>query len=343
MVKNRFTRIYLGLLLLILVIFFGVSGFMYLENYNFTEAFFMTIITISTVGFKEIRELSPTGMWFTAFLIIVSFGIFAYVVTSFTQFVVDGVFRNYFRTKRMQAKIDKLKNHVIICGYGRNGKQAVQELIAHSVNLVVIESDPAHIELLREAGEILYIEGDATQDEVLIQAGLDRAGSLIATLPNDAHNVFLVLTARQLNQNINIISRASEDSSDIKLRRAGADNVIMPDKIGGRRMARLVAKPDVDAFLEYLTLQSSENVFLDEVSLESTADYFNGRTLRELETFNDTGAKIVGIKQRDRMFVINPLPETVITSRDKLFALGTKKQIVLLRDLISDNNIRQEL
>jgi len=338
--KNRFGRIYIGVLLLVLVIVMGVTGFMLLEHYNFTQAFFMTIITIATVGFKEVRDLSPAGMWFTAFLIIVSFGIFAYVVTSFTQFVVDGVFRNYFRIKRMQAKIDKLKNHVIICGYGRNGKQAVQELIAHNVPLVVIESDLAHIELLRDTGEILYLEGDATQDEILIQAGLERARSLIATLPNYAHNVFLVLTARQLNPNITIISRASEDSSDIKLRRAGADNVIMPDKIGGLRMARLVAKPDVAEFLEYLMLQSSENVFLDEINLESLTDYFNGRKLRDLEDHNDTGAKIVGIKQNDRMFVINPLPETIINSRDKLFALGTKKQIVQLRELVSDNTIK---
>jgi voltage-gated potassium channel len=339
--KNRFGRIYLALILLTSVIIMGVAGFMFLEHYNFTEAFFMTIITIATVGFKEVRELSPVGMWFTAFLIIVSFGIFAYVVTAFTQFIVDGVFRNYFRTKRMQNKIDKLKNHVIICGYGRNGKQAVQELMNHNVPLVVIESDPAHIEFLQDAANILYIEGDATQDEILIQAGLDRAQSLIATLPNDAHNVFLVLTARQLNHNITIISRASEDSSDIKLKRAGADNVIMPDKIGGRRMARLVAKPDVDEFIEYMTLQSSENVILDEVALEAITDYFNGRPLRDLENHNDTGAKIIGLKQQDRIFILNPLPETLITSRDKLFALGTKKQIIQLRDLVADSSIKE--
>jgi len=340
MKKPGFRRIYFGLLLLFSVIVLGVLGFMILEHYNFTEAVFMTTITISTVGFKEVRDLSPQGMWFTAFLIIVSFGIFAYVVTSFTQFVVDGVFRNYFINKRMQSKIDKLRNHVIVCGYGRNGKQAVQELLSHKVPLVVIENDPLHLEHLRDIGEILYIEGDATQDEILISAGLERSKAFIATLPNDAHNVFVVLTARQLNPNITIISRASEDNADVKLRRAGADNVIMPDKIGGRRMARLVAQPDVVEFMEYMMLQSSENVILDEVSLEKITDYFNGRPLRELEKHNDTGAKIIGIKQQGRVFMINPLPETTITTRDKLFALGTKKQIVQLRDLIADMAIK---
>jgi voltage-gated potassium channel len=337
--QNGFKRIYFGLLLLFSVIVLGVTGFMFLEHYTFTEAFFMTTITIATVGFREVQPLSNLGMWFTSFLIIFSFGIFAYVVTSFTQFVVDGVFRNYFRNKRMQNKIDKLNNHVIICGYGRNGKQSVLELLSHNEPLVVIESDITHLEYLRDGGDILYIEGDATQDEVLMLAGLERAKALIATLPNDANNVFLVLTARQLNPNITIISRASEDSADLKLRRAGADNVIMPDKIGGRRMARLVAQPDVVEFMEYMMLQSSENVILDEINLERLTDYFNGRPLRDLERINDTGAKIIGIKQQGRFFSINPLPETSLSARDKLFALGTKKQIVQLRDLISNPGI----
>ncbi len=338
--KNRFIKIYIGITLLLFVIVLGVTGFMIIEHYSFTEAFFMTINTIATVGFKEMRSLSKTGMWFTSFLIIFSFGIFAFVVSSFTQYLVDGVFRNYFRIKRMQSKIDKLKKHVIVCGYGRNGKQAVAELLSHNVPLVVIETDLTHLEHLHDMGDILYIEGDATQDEILLQSGLERARALIATLPNDAHNVFLVLTARQLNPNITIISRASEDSSDIKLRRAGADNVIMPDKIGGRRMARLVAKPDVVEFLDYMTQQNSENVVLDEVELDSITDYFSGRPLRDLETHNDTGAKIIGIKQQNRIFIINPLPETVITPRDKLFALGTKKQVQQLRDLIVNISIK---
>lgn len=341
MIKNSgFGKIYLALILLMSVVLIGILGYIFIEGYSFTEAFFMTTITIATVGFREVHPLSVAGMWFTSFLIIVSFGIFAYVVTAFTQFVVDGVFRNYFKIKRMQSRIDKLKNHVIICGYGRNGKQAVQELLSHNVQLVVIENDIAHLEHLRDSKDILYLEGDATQDEVLDNAGINRAKALIATLPNDAHNVFLVLTARQLNPHVTIISRASEDGSDLKLRRAGADNVIMPDKIGGGRMARLVAQPDVVEFMEYMMLQSPENVLLDEVSLEHVTDYFSGRPLRELEKNNDTGAKIIGIKQQDRVFVINPLPETLVTPRDKLFALGTKKQLSLLRGLISDKSIK---
>lgn len=331
---HSFKRLYIAAALLFSVILMGVSGFMFLENYNFTEAFFMTIITIATVGFKEVQPLSTIGMWFTSFLIIFSFGIFAYSVTAFTNLIIDGSFQTFFKNRRMYSIIDKLRNHVIVCGYGRNGIQAINELKVHGVPVIVIEKEPELIEHLRSNGQIPYIEGDATQDEVLLQAGLEHARALIATLPVDAHNVFLVLTARQLNPNITIISRATEDSSDIKLRRAGADNVIMPDKIGGRRMARLVAQPDVVEFLEYMTVQSQENVILDEISCAGIADYFNGRSLRELELKNDTGLKIIGIKQQGRYFVINPLPEVVITSRDKIFVLGSRKQIKYFSDVM---------
>jgi voltage-gated potassium channel len=336
-----FGKVYLALALLFSIIVIGVIGFKFIEDYNITEAFFMTIITIATVGFGQVHPLSDAGMWFTSFLIIVSFGIFAYVVTAVTQFIVDGVFRNYFRIKRMQSKIDKLKNHVIVCGYGRNGKQSAQELVYHNVPLVVIENDPTHIEHLKDSKDFLYLEGDATQDEVLELAGISRARALIATLPNDAHNVFLVLTARQLNPNITIISRASEDGANIKLQRAGADNIIMPDKIGGQRMARLVAQPDIIEFMDYMMQQSQESVLLDEIPLLSMTDYLNGRPLREFEKYNDTGAKIIGVKQQDRVFIINPLPETIITSRDKFFALGTKKQLEQLKNLITDSNIKE--
>jgi voltage-gated potassium channel len=337
---KRFTAIYIGLGLLILVITIGITGFMGIEGYTFTEAFFMTIITIATVGFKEVQPLSNVGMWFTSFLIIFSFGIFAFVVSAFTQFVVDGVFRNYYRDKRMQSKIDKLKKHVIVCGYGRNGKQTVQELIAHNEPLVVIDKDEHIISSLRETNNILFIEGDSTQDETLLLAGIENARALIAALPNDAHNVFLVLTARQLNPNLTIISRASEDSSDIKLMRAGADNVIMPDKIGGQRMASMVAQPDVVEFIDFIVQQDSESALLDEINCAQLTDYFNGRPMRELEKHNDTGAKIIGLKQQGRIFMINPLPETILTTRDKLFALGTKKQIQQLRNLIADTSIK---
>lgn len=338
--RSPFKKIYIAFLLLLVIIGLGVTGFMWIEKYNFIEAFFMTIITIATVGFTEVHPLSETGMIFTSFLIIVSFGIFAYVVAAFTEFVVEGIFQNYYLGKKMQKKIDKLSDHIIVCGYGRNGSQATKELLEHGIPVVVIELDPNKKDELIDFERAFFIEGDATHDEVLLKAGIERARAIITVLPNDAENVFLVLTARQLNPKISIISKASDDSAEIKLRRAGANSVILPDKMSGRRMARMVAKPDIVEFIDILMQTTQGNVVLDEVPLEHITDYFNGRTLRELEQYNDTGARIVGIKQQGKTIIINPLPEITLSPRDKLFVIGTHRQIQQLKELIANPYIK---
>ena len=294
----------------------------------------MTVITMATVGFKEVRELDASGMWFTAFLIIFSFGIFAYAVTTFTRYVIDGVFRNYYRDNKVKRQIEKLKNHVVICGYGRNGRQAVLELASHNVPVIIVDKDPATFERLRET-DILYIEGDATLEETLHLTNLREAKALITTLPMDADNLFVVLSAREINSGLTIISRASMDQSDVKLRRAGATNVIMPDRIGGQRMAKLVAQPDVVEFLDYVMLQSSENVALEEISCEKLAPFFAGKSIRELDIRNESGANIIGMKREDNSYLINPLPEVFITPHDRLFVLGTHRQVERLKKIIS--------
>lgn len=323
---------YLALGLLFVIITIGVIGYSVM-GYTFTEAFFMTIITIATVGFKEVRELEPEGMWFTAVLIIFSFGIFAYAATTFGRYLIDGVFTNYYRDNKLKRKIDKLKGHVVICGYGRNGKQAAIELMDHGVPIVVLENKPEAVEELITS-DLLYIEGDATNEDVLRLANISQATALITTLPVDADNLFVVLSARELNADMTIISRASLDHSDSKLKRAGATNVIMPDKIGGQRMAKLVAQPDVVEFLEYIMLQSAENVALEEISCNNLASCFAGKSIRELDIRNESGANIVGLKREDHSYLINPLPEILLTPHDKLFVLGTKKQIGRLKKII---------
>ncbi len=333
-IKNKKIKTaYLAIGLLLSIIIVGVIGYS-LMGYTFTEAFFMTIITIATVGFKEVRELEPQGMWFTAVLIIFSFGIFAYVATTFGQYLIDGVFQNYYRDNKLRRKIEKLKNHVIICGYGRNGKQAAIELLEHNVPIIILEKNPEALEELR-ASDLLYLEGDATREEILTLANISEAKSLITTLPEDADNLFVVLSARELNPQMVIISRASLDQSGSKLKRAGATNVIMPDKIGGQRMAKLVAQPDVVEFLDYVMLQSAENVILEEVSCSDLASIFAGKSIRELDIKNESGANIIGMKREDNSFLINPLAEVQLTPHDKLFVLGTKKQVGRLRKIIS--------
>ncbi len=304
-----------------------------LLDFTFTEAFFMTVITIATVGFKEVHELDSQGMWFTALIIIFSFGIFAYVATAFGRYLIDGVFSNYYRDNKVKRKIDKLSGHVVICGYGRNGQQSASELKDHKVPILVIEKDPEKVEELRQS-DILYLEGDATSEEILMQSNLKSARALISALPVDADNLFVVLSAREINPGMVIISRASKDHSDIKLKRAGATNVIMPDKIGGQRMAKLVAQPDVVEFLEYVMLQSAENVALEEISCENLASCFAGKSIRELDIRNESGANIIGMKREDNSFLINPLPEIILTPHDKLFVLGTIRQVDRLKKII---------
>ena len=331
---------YISLSLLLILIIIGVLGYTFIDGYGFTDSFYMTIITIATVGFGEPAPLSLAGKWFTVVLILFSFGTFAYALTSLTSLLADGTFSKYLRNKMIRKKVNELKDHVIVCGYGNNGLQVVLELQEHGVPFVIVDKDSAVIELINEDERLLWVEGDATQDDVLHEAGIKHAKALIATLPDDSHNVFLVLTARQLNTNLTIISRASDEGSDIKLRRAGANSVIMPDKIGGRRMARLIAQPDVVQFVEYVMSASSDNVIIDEVKCNSITDYFNGRTLRDIEKHNDSGVMILGIKQADKIFIINPLTETSINSHDKLFVLGTRRQINNFRKILSDYSIK---
>ncbi len=338
--KDRLRSVYISLILLIALIVIGSIGYKFIEGYKFTNAFFMTIITISTVGFGEPAPLSDLGKWFTIVLILFSFGTFAYAITSLTSLLADGTFVKYLRKRMIRKQIDNLKNHVIICGYGNNGRQASLELKEHNVPFIVVDKDPDVIDFLENEGNILFIDGDATQDEILEEAGLQHAKALIATLPDDSHNVFLVLTARQLNPNINIVSRASEDGADLKLKRAGANSVIMPDMIGGRRMARLIAQPDVVQFVEYVMSAGSNNVIIDEIRCNEIADYFNGRTLRDIDKHNDTGVMVLGIKQAGKIIVVNPPTETSIDTHDKLFVLGTRRQIGNFKKLLSDYTIK---
>jgi voltage-gated potassium channel len=321
------------LLLIGVIIFIGTVGFIVIENFTLIEAFYMTIITVATVGFQEVHPLSETGRLFTAFLIITSFGTFAYAITSISKYVLDGEFRNYFNNYRVNTVIQKLENHIIICGYGRNGKQASTVFKNKKQKFVVIEKSKDIFNSLSKTNIDLFIEGDATQDDVLQRAGIDKAKALITTLPIDADNLFIVLSARALNSKLTIISRASDDNSDRKLKTAGANNVIMPDKIGGAHMASLVMQPDVMEFVDFITGQGGDNIKLEEITFENLAVEFKNKTIRELEIRNKSGANIIGFKTGNGEYIVNPSPDTQMIADAKLFVLGTSEQISKLKEL----------
>lgn len=336
---RHFRKIYLALLLLFTIVCSGIVGFILIEGYTLGEAFYMTIITISTVGFNEVRPLSEEGRLFTSFLIIFSFGTFAYTITSITIYVLDGEFNRYFRNLRVNRKVNKISNHTIICGYGRNGRQAVAELKSHHRKYVLVEQKPDILEELREGRDIPFIEGDATLERTLEKAGIDRAKSLITTLPNDADNMFVVLTAREMNPDLLIISRASKDNSDKKLRRAGADNVIMPDKIGGAHMASLVIKPDVIEFMDYVMGQGSSSINLEEITFENLPEDLKNKSIKELGVKDKSGANIVGFRDAEGEYIINPSPDTIVTPKAKIFVLGNIEQIDAFRDFASQQKM----
>ncbi len=330
---NRFLRnIRIAVVLISSALIIGISGFMLIEGYTFSEAVYSTIIILSTVGLGMVHQLTEAGRWFVSGLIIISIGIFAYGISMLTTYIMEGELQRFYKNKKATKMIDKLSNHVIVCGYGRNGKQACEQLTSHGQNFVVIENGEAAINELREQDEFLFIEGDATRDEVLIESGITKAQAIITTLPNDAANVFAVLTARELNPNLKIISRASEDTSEGKLRRAGADNVIMPDKIGGTHMATLVTRPDVLEFIDYIT--GTINIRLEEIHCSRLKEQYKNKSIRELEVRNKTGANIIGFKNKEGEYKINPDPDTIMDHDSKVFVLGTQEQIYNLLSIL---------
>jgi len=327
-----FKKLYLAGAFIVTVLLVGVVGFMTIEDYSLIDAVFMTVNTIATVGYSGAHTLDTAGKVFTCLLIIVSIGTFAYAISVITRYVIEGEFQIYFKHYKVNKEIQKLKNHVIVCGYGRNGKQACDQLRSQSEPFVAVEAKPEIVTRMREDSGVLFIEGDATQDEVLMEAGIDRAKALITALPDDAANVFVVLTARGINPKLKIISRASDDASESKLKRAGANNVIMPDKIGGTHMASLVVKPDVLEFIDHIT--GRINIKLEEIGYSSLPDSMRNKSIRELEIRNKTGANIIGFKTAGGEYVINPPPDTVMQPDAKLFVLGTQDQVNKFKEIL---------
>lgn len=320
--------------MVVLLISIGVAGYIYIEGLSFINALYMTIITITTVGFREMSPMTDMGKIFTIFLIVFSIGIIGYSLTNLSRLFLDGHFQQQVKDYKIKSKMLKLKDHVIVCGYGRNGFQACEELADHNIDFVVVEKRDHVVSMIREVPGRLFIQGDASSEAILHEAQITKARALISALPNDADNIYVVLTARELNPKLKIISRASEFRSDMKLRRAGADNVIMPDRIGGQRMAKLVAQPDVVEFWEYVLLQRAQDVKLETILCDNiTID--NDNTLSGLRLREKTGANIVGIKRDDGSYIFNPPSSFELIHSDTLFVLGTPTQLDTLRQFLS--------
>ncbi len=322
---------------MVTIVAIGILGYMLIEDFTFTEAFYMTIITMGTVGFKEVRPLSSPGMWFTILLIITSLGIFAFAVSLITKHFAELMVSNLNNNKKVEKKLETVNQHVIVVGYGRNGQQAVKVLRSHRIPVVVIDNKLENIQLLAEIPEILFTQGDATEDKVLLTAGINRARALITALPNDADNLFVVVTARELNPRLKIISRASSVGNDKKLKLAGASNVIMPDTVGGQRMATLIIQPDILEFIENIMLANKSDVSLVEISCSALSESGKRLSIGNLKVREISGVTILGLKNSGNDYILNPSPETILSPNDMLFILGSPEQVESLKKLLSEN------
>ena len=329
LLRSKFQK---ALLLIVLILTIGTFGYMFMSGYTFVEALYMTVITISTVGFGEIQPLNDQEKLFTVFLITTSIISFGYTVSAFTEYIISGQLFQQLKLKKVQKKIEQLEGHTIICGFGRNGKQAMVKLKNYKQDFVIIEKDEDVINTIDRDG-FLNVHGDATLDEVLIRAGIKKASNLIAALPSDADNLFVVLTARQLNKNSKIISRASNETSYDKLKIAGANNVIMPDKLGGDHMASLVVTPDVIEFVGRLTIEGETTANLEEISVNDLPEKYLQKTILDLDLRKHTGCTVIGYKAPDNSYIINPEASLQLVKDSHLIVLGRPEQISKLREL----------
>lgn len=331
MIKLFRSKIYLALFLVLIVLVFGVMGYRFISNYSWIDAFYMTIITVTTVGFSEVRPMEAEGKIFTVILIVTSVVIVGFAISVITEYILSRNSLQLLKKKKVKNIIENLSNHVIVCGYGRNGMQAAQRLKAYKKPFVVIERDKEILEKYED--DVLFVEGDANDDDVLNTAGISRAQYLITALPDDAANLFVVLSARQLNKDLFIISRASLINSQKKLLLAGANKVIMPDKIGGDHMASLVVMPDLITFMDKLSMEGEHTINLEEVAIEDFADQVDCNSLRDLDLRKKTGCTIIGYISPGGDYIINPEADLQLLPKSKVIVLGRPEQIRKLNEM----------
>jgi voltage-gated potassium channel len=326
------SRIYTALFLLVALLLFGVLGFIVLANYTFVDAFYMTVITVTTVGFGEVSPLNTEAKLFTVVLILTSIFVVGYALSVITEYILSKNNITELKQKKMQKQIDGYSSHIIICGYGRNGKQAASKLLTHKKSFVIVEKNREIIDKYSSL-DLPFVFGNANEDEILEQAGIHRASTLITALPDDADNLFVVLSARQINSKLQIISRASQETSYNKLKLAGADNVILPDRIGGDHMASLVVVPDLIEFIDNLSIVGKSDINIEEIQVEKLYDTSSIKTIKDLDLRNKTGCTVIGFKGNDGAYVVNPEAELKLVSNSKIIVLGRPEQIQKLNSL----------
>ncbi len=320
---------FLGVLVLITAS--GTAGYMWVEGWGWIDAIYMTVITLSTVGFQEVRPLSEGGRLFTTGLIMAGVGSVAYLFGSLSEYIISGELKSILRTRHMQKRIDAKSGHYIICGYGRVGRQAAQDLACDGEEPVIIEREEPAGESI--STEWPYLTGSGADDQVLIRAGVKRARGLVAAAGDDAENLFITLTAHNLNPDLVIVARANQPSTEPKLVQAGATHVISPYAISGRRIAAQLLHPNVTDFLDVVTRSGDLELWLEEMTLDPRSE-LTGETLRSVDLRSRVGVNVLAIRRRgDSRPIVNPSPETNLEPGSVLIVLGTRDQLAALSRL----------
>lgn len=318
------TRLLYIAIVLLAVIAIGTAGYMVIEDWSFTDSVFMAVTTISTVGYREIHPLSEGGRAFTIVLIVGGVGILFYSVGTFAQYLMEGQLANILGGRRMKQDISRLRDHIIICGYGQVGREVALTLSEEKVPFVVIDSDEESVKRAAEDG-CLSLRGNASNDEALEEAGIRQARGLVAALGDDADNIFVTLSAKGLRHDLLVVARASAEESESKLRRAGADRVILPLRLGGRRMAMIALHPLVVDFVE-TTIASRDREFVLEEIRVSSASPIAGMNIRRAQEYAG-GASILAVKKLGGPLLANPAPDTLLESGDEVVVMGTRQQL----------------
>jgi voltage-gated potassium channel len=334
MLRNPFIRLRLALLVGALLGAFGTAGYMGIEHYGFLDAVYMTVITLGSVGFGTVAPLTAAGEIFTILLIVFGLGTAAWVFSTVIEVFVSEQSLTILTQRRMKRVVDSLKNHYIICGYGRIGQEISAGYLQNNVAHVVMEQDPGRIEMLRERS-VPYIEGDAADDDTLKLAGIDRAVALIAVTPTDAVNTFIVLSARGLRPDLYIVARADSSSNEAKLYRAGASKVVSPHILGGRWMGITAVNPAVTDFITAMTDADHAEFTLREFIVLSESEFAN-KTFAEGRLRDRTGALVVAIRRGNKAghFLPNPPDDMILNPGDALIAIGSPDQLKKLGTLI---------
>jgi len=328
---NPFKRLIPPFVILAIIITVGILGYTLVEGWSLLDAVYMLVITLFTVGFNEVHDLSRFGEMLTMFIIVCGVGTAIYTVGQFGEMIVEGQIFGYRRKKRMEKKIKDMKGHYIICGFGRVGHQVADELAANNIPYVVVDRKP-ETSAEMEPKDIPYVIGDATTNGVLKDAGLDKAKGLVACADSDMENVFVTLSARAANPDIYIVARASGKDAEEKLKMAGANRVISPYFISGRRMAALAVRPVTSDFLD--TVMHGEHLAfsLREITVPERSPLLN-KSLADAQIRQKSGATVLAIRKADGGFNLQPLAASIIEINDILIVIGTHEQLELLEKM----------